>query len=88
MIYITSNSTFDQFVQEAVLGKIASDIYNEAKKITALRHVGVRKSKVLSYPPEAAEQVIKAEKTAEKTVEEPKPKEASAEDEEKEKLEK
>ncbi len=83
-----NNLTFDQFVQEAVLGKIASDIYNEAKKITALRHVGVRKSKVLSYPPEAAEQVIKAEKTAEKTVEEPKPKEASAEDEEKEKLEK
>ncbi len=42
--------TFDQFVQEAVLGKIASDIYNIAKKITPLRHVGVRKSKLLSYP--------------------------------------
>lgn len=44
------NLTFDQFVQEAVLGKIASDIYNIAKKITPLRHVGVRKSKLLSYP--------------------------------------
>ncbi len=42
--------TFDQFVQEAVLGKIASDIYNEAKKIAPLRHVGVRKSKLLSKP--------------------------------------
>ncbi|MEM2341821.1 MAG: 30S ribosomal protein S3ae [Candidatus Bathyarchaeia archaeon] len=42
--------TFDQFVQEAVLGKIASDIYNEAKKITPLRHVGIRKSKLLSKP--------------------------------------
>jgi small subunit ribosomal protein S3Ae len=42
--------TFDQFVQEAVLGKIASDIYNEAKKIAPLRHVGIRKSKVLSKP--------------------------------------
>lgn len=41
---------FDQFVQEAVLGKIASDIYNEAKKIVPLRHVGIRKSKLLSYP--------------------------------------
>ena len=45
---------FDQFVQEAVLGKIASDIYNEAKKIVPLRHVGVRKSKLLSYPEEVA----------------------------------
>jgi len=41
---------FDQFVQEAVLGKIASDIYNEAKKIAALRHVGIRKTKLLSKP--------------------------------------
>jgi len=37
----------DQFVQEMVLGKIASDIYNEARKIVPLRHVGVRKSKLL-----------------------------------------
>ena len=43
---------FEQFVQEAVLGKIASDIYNEAKKIVPLRHVGIRKSKLLSYPRE------------------------------------
>jgi small subunit ribosomal protein S3Ae len=44
---------FEQFVQESVLGKIASDIYNEAKKIIPLRHVGIRKSKLISYPPEA-----------------------------------
>jgi len=43
---------FDQFVQEAVLGKIASDIYNEAKKIIPLRHTGVRKTKLLFYPAE------------------------------------
>ena len=42
--------TFNQFVQEAVLGKIASDIYNEAKKIVPLRHVGIRKSRLLSKP--------------------------------------
>lgn len=42
-----SNLTFDQFVQEMVLGKIASDIYNEAKKVAPLRHVGVRKSKLI-----------------------------------------
>jgi small subunit ribosomal protein S3Ae len=40
--------TLDQFAQEIVLGKIASDIYNEAKKIAPLRHVGARKSKLLT----------------------------------------
>ena len=38
----------DQLAQEMVLGKVASDIYNEAKKIAPLRHVGVRKSKLLN----------------------------------------
>jgi small subunit ribosomal protein S3Ae len=42
--------TLDQFVQEMVLGKIASDIYNEAKKLAPLRHVGIRKSKLVSPP--------------------------------------
>jgi len=46
--------TFDQFVQELVLGKIASDIYNEAKKIAPLRHVGIRKSKLTLQPAGAA----------------------------------
>lgn len=41
---------YDQFVQEMVLQKIASDIYNEVKKITHLRHVGIRKSKLVSRP--------------------------------------
>ena len=40
--------TIDQFAQEMVLGKIASDIYNEAKKVAPLRHVGVRKSKLVT----------------------------------------
>lgn len=43
----SSNLTFDQFAQEIVLGKIASDIYNEAKKVAPLRHVGIRKSKLV-----------------------------------------
>ncbi len=42
----------DSFVQEMVLGKIASDVYNEAKKVAPLRHVGIRKSKLVSAPPE------------------------------------
>lgn len=39
--------TLDQFAQEMVLGKIASDIYNEAKKVAPLRHVGIRESKLV-----------------------------------------
>jgi small subunit ribosomal protein S3Ae len=41
---------YDQVTHEAVLGKLGSDIYNLAKKIAPLRHVGVRKSKLLSIP--------------------------------------
>ena len=42
--------TLDQFVQEMVLGKIASDIYNESKAVAPLRHVGIRKSKLVGQP--------------------------------------
>jgi len=42
--------TFDQYAQEMVLGKIASDIYNEAKKVAPLRHVGIRKSRLVAQP--------------------------------------
>jgi small subunit ribosomal protein S3Ae len=41
---------FGQIVHEMVLGKLASDVYNEARKITALRHVGVRKSELITLP--------------------------------------
>ena len=41
---------FGQIVHEMVLGKLASDVYNEARKITTLRHVGVRKSELLAVP--------------------------------------
>jgi small subunit ribosomal protein S3Ae len=56
-----TNLTFDQYAQEAVLGKIASDIYNIAKKIGPLRHVGVRKSKLISIPMEAPVEALMAE---------------------------
>jgi small subunit ribosomal protein S3Ae len=42
--------TLDQFVQEMVLGKIASDIYNNSKQVAPLRHVGIRKSKLIGQP--------------------------------------
>ena len=50
--------TFDQFVQEVVLGKIASDIYNEAKKIAPMRHIGIRKSKLVAQPGETVQPTI------------------------------
>ena len=51
--------TLDQFVQEVVLGKIASDIYNEAKKVAPLRHVGIRKSKLVAQPAQPPLQEVK-----------------------------
>jgi len=42
--------TFDQIAHEMVLGKLASDVYNQAKNVTALRHVGVRKSELVAAP--------------------------------------
>ena len=51
---------FDQYVQEIVLGKIASDIYNEAKKVAPLRHVGIRKSKLVAQPGQLAQPTIAA----------------------------
>jgi len=47
----TASLTYDQFVQEAVLSKIGSDIHNEARKITALRHVGIFKFKIVKGIP-------------------------------------
>jgi small subunit ribosomal protein S3Ae len=52
--------TLDQFVQEMVLGKIASDIYNEAKRVAPLRHVGIRKSKLIAQPAHAVVQEVKS----------------------------
>lgn len=41
---------YDQLCHEMVLGIFGSEIYNLAKKIAPLRHVGVRKSKLLVIP--------------------------------------
>jgi small subunit ribosomal protein S3Ae len=54
--------TFDQLAHELVLGKLASDVYAQTKNITALRHVGVRKSELISAP------LVKAEIVAETVV--------------------
>jgi small subunit ribosomal protein S3Ae len=59
--------TMDQFVQEMVLGKIASDIYNEAKQVAPLRHVGIRKSKLVSQPAVLPQQPALSEASEDET---------------------
>jgi len=41
---------YDQLCHEMVLGIFGSEVYNLAKKVAPLRHVGVRKSKLLVIP--------------------------------------
>jgi small subunit ribosomal protein S3Ae len=43
---------YEQLVQEMVLNKTASEIFAEAKKINMLRHLGIRKTKLLKAPKE------------------------------------
>jgi len=43
----TQKLTYDQLAQEIVLQKLGSDIYNEAKKVTHLRHLGIKKFKLI-----------------------------------------
>ena len=42
------NLNFSQFVQEIVLGKVASDIYKQVKSIYPLRRVEIVKTEVIS----------------------------------------
>ena len=52
--------TLDQFVQEAVLGKLSADIYREVKKYCPIRRVEVYKSRVLSAPTPPQPEIKKA----------------------------
>jgi small subunit ribosomal protein S3Ae len=61
--------TVDQFVQEATMGKMGADLLAEAKKIASLRHIGIKKTKLISTPESRAIQEAKAiESTTETTV--------------------
>ena len=57
--------TYNQFAQEAVIGKIASDVYNAAKKISRLRHVGVSKIKLIKKPSIEVEDIVTLKPTSE-----------------------
>src|ERR671913_1689714 len=52
--------TIDQFVQEATMGKMSSDLLEEAKKIASIRHIGIKKTKLISTSESRAIQEAKA----------------------------
>ncbi len=44
---------FEQFIEEAIMGKLSANIYRNAKTIYPLRRVEIRKTEVLSVPAKA-----------------------------------
>ena len=52
--------TVDQFVQEATMGKMGADLLAEAKKIASIRHIGIKKTKLISTSESRAIQEAKA----------------------------
>jgi small subunit ribosomal protein S3Ae len=47
--------SLDEFVKEVTMGKMSSEMMDVAKKIAIIRHVGVKKTKLLSSPLEVTE---------------------------------
>lgn len=52
LIEKAQSCTFEEFARELTLGTLNSEIFDEAKKVTTLRHFGIFKSKLLSIPSE------------------------------------
>jgi small subunit ribosomal protein S3Ae len=50
----------DSFIKEILFEKLASEIYNAAKKIYPLRHVGIMKTKLLSLPETGKEVIVES----------------------------
>ncbi len=42
--------TLDEFVKEVTMGKMSEDLMEVAKKIAVIRHIGIRKTKLISSP--------------------------------------
>jgi small subunit ribosomal protein S3Ae len=62
--------TVDQFVQEATMGKMGADLLAEAKKVASLRHIGIKKTKLISTSETRAVQEAKIIETVPSPVEE------------------
>lgn len=61
--------TYDQFIHEILVGDLKEMILREAKKIYPIRHLGIRKTKLLEIPREVG-QVKPVEGATEREVEE------------------
>jgi small subunit ribosomal protein S3Ae len=59
------NLTLDEFVKEVTMGKMSADMMEEAKKIAVIRHVGVRKTKLLSSPLQTEDTLLSTDSTSE-----------------------
>ena len=66
-----SKSPFDKFIKDIVSGKIATEIYKQAKKIHPVQNVDVWKSRVISLPTIKLDEVKPEPKTEEKVEEKP-----------------
>ncbi|HEY9386325.1 MAG TPA: 40S ribosomal protein S3a/S1 [Nitrososphaeraceae archaeon] len=53
----------DQFVQEATMGKMGADLLTETKKVASIRHIGIKKTKLISTPENKAIQESKTIET-------------------------
>ena len=53
----------DQFVQEATMGKMGADLLTETKKVASIRHIGIKKTKLISMPENKAIQESKTIET-------------------------
>ena len=55
--------SLNDFVKEVTMGKMGSDMMEEAKKIAIIRHVGVRKTKLISSPIQTEENKMDSDKS-------------------------
>ena len=55
--------SLNDFVKEVTMGKMGSDMMEEAKKIAIIRHVGVRKTKLISSPLQTEENKTDSDKS-------------------------
>lgn len=58
-----SDVSYEQFIEEAIIGKLSANIYRNAKYIYPLRRVEIRKTHVLSVPAHISEVISKPVET-------------------------
>jgi small subunit ribosomal protein S3Ae len=76
--------TVDEFIKEVPLGNLNNDLLEAAKKLTPLRHIGIKKTKLISTPTNVGsspteEATVESSPTEEATVESSPTEEATVE---------